>query len=146
MTAMTTTLAGATAAATRAQEAGMTQGAVRAWLRLEGLAAFGAGLAVFAANNGNWLLLVPLLLLPDISVIGYLAGPRIGAFAYNAVHNWAPGMIGLGIGAWLASPAILLVAAVLIAHVGMDRAAGFGLKLTGSFQDTHLGRMGRAKQ
>ena len=146
MTTTTTTFGDASAAATRAPEAGVTQGAVRAWLRLEGLAAFGAGIAVFGANDGNWLFLVPLLLLPDVSAIGYLAGPRIGAFAYNAVHNWAPGMVALGLGAWLAAPTILLVAAVLIAHVGMDRAAGFGLKLPGSFQDTHLGRMGRSKQ
>jgi uncharacterized protein DUF4260 len=145
MTATTSTFAAA-AATTRDPEAGMTQGAVRAWLRFEGLAAFGAGLALFGANDGNWLLIVPLLLLPDASVAGYLAGPRIGAFAYNAVHNWAPGMVALGLGAWLPSPAILLVAAVLIAHVGMDRAAGFGLKLPGSFQDTHLGHMGRSKQ
>jgi hypothetical protein len=144
MTATTTTFAGATAAATRAPEAGMTRGGVRAWLRLEGLAAFGAGLALFGASGGNWLFLVPLLLLPDLSVAGYLAGPRIGAFAYNAVHNWAPGMAALGLGAWLGSPTLLLVAAVLIAHVGMDRAAGFGLKLPGSFQETHLGRMGRS--
>jgi Domain of unknown function (DUF4260) len=146
MTATNTTFASATAAATRSPEAGMTQSAVRAWLRLEGLAAFGAGLALFGANDGNWLFLVPLLLLPDLSMIGYLAGPRIGAFAYNTVHNWAPGMALLGIGTWFASPTILLVAAVLIAHVGMDRAAGFGLKLPGSFGDTHLGRMGRSKQ
>ena len=44
---------------------GMTNGAVRTWLRLEGLAAFAAGLALFAASGGNWLFLVPLLLLPD---------------------------------------------------------------------------------
>ncbi len=146
MTATTTTFAGATRAATRPQEAGMTRGAVRAWLRLEGVAAFGAGLTLFGASGGNWLFLVPLLLLPDLSVVGYLAGPRVGAFTYNAVHNWAPGMVVLGLGAWLGSPTLLLVAAILIAHVGMDRAAGFGLKLPGSFQDTHLGRMGRSKQ
>jgi hypothetical protein len=53
--------------------------------------------------------------------------------------------VTLGIGALLASPAILLAAAILIAHVGMDRAVGYGLKLPSSFQDTHLGRMGRTR-
>jgi hypothetical protein len=146
MTATTATFSGIPVATTRPHEVGMTHGAVRTWLRLEGLAAFGAGLALFGASGGNWLFLVPLILLPDVSVVGYAAGPRIGAFVYNAVHNWVPGMALLGLGAWLASPTILLVAAVLIAHVGMDRAAGFGLKLPGSFQDTHLGRMGPSKQ
>ncbi len=123
----------------------MTTGAVRSWLRLEGLAAFGAGLALFGAMGGNWLFIVPLLLVPDISAAGYLAGPRIGAFTYNLLHNWMPGLAVLALGAWLASPAILLAAAILIAHVGMDRAVGYGLKLPGSFHDTHLGRMGRPK-
>jgi len=124
---------------------GMTNGAVRAWLRLEGLAAFAAGLAVFGASGGNWLLVVPLLLLPDVSAVGYLAGPRVGAFTYNAIHNWVPGLAVLALGAWLASPAVVLAGSILVAHVGMDRAVGYGLKLPSSFRDTHLGRMGRDK-
>ena len=124
---------------------GMTNGAVRAWLRLEGLAAFAAGLAVFGASGGNWLLVVPLLLLPDVSAVGYLAGPRVGAFTYNAIHNWVPGLAVLALGAWLVSPAIVLAGSILVAHVGMDRAVGYGLKLPSSFRDTHLGRMGRDK-
>ena len=124
---------------------GMTTGAVRSWLRLEGLAAFVIGVALFGASGGNWLFLIPLLLLPDVSAIGYLAGPRIGAFTYNVVHNWVPGFVTLGIGAWLASPEITLAAAILIAHVGMDRAVGYGLKLPSSFHHTHLGRMGRTR-
>jgi hypothetical protein len=124
---------------------GMTQGAVRAWLRLEGLAAFGAGLALFGATGGNWLFIVPLLLLPDLSAAGFLAGRRIGTFTYNLIHNWVPGLAVLGLGVWLASPAIVLGASILIAHVGMDRAVGYGLKLPGSFHDTHLGRMGHDK-
>ena len=124
---------------------GMVRGAVRSWLRLEGLAAFGAGLVLFGMSGGAWLLLVPLLLLPDISAVGYLAGPRVGAVTYNLAHSWAPGFAALAIGVWLASPAMLVLAAILIAHVGMDRAAGYGLKLSSSFQDTHLGRIGRAK-
>jgi hypothetical protein len=124
---------------------GMTHGAVRSWLRLEGLAAFGAGLALFGASGGSWLLFVPLILLPDVSAVGYLAGPRVGSFTYNALHNWVPGIVVLGLGAWLASPAVVAIAAILIAHVGMDRAMGYGLKLSSSFQDTHLGHMGRAR-
>ena len=124
---------------------GMTTGAVRTWLRLEGLVAFVIGVALFGASGGNWLFLIPLLLLPDVSAIGYLAGPRIGAITYNVVHNWVPGFVTLGIGVWLASPAIMLAAAILIAHVGMDRAVGYGLKLPTSFHDTHLGRMGRTR-
>ena len=147
MTASITPIAspGAVPSATPLPAAGMTDGAVRQWLRVEGVAAFCAGLALFGASGGNWLLVVPLLLVPDASVVGYLAGPRVGAFIYNLVHTWAPGLLVLGLAVWLASPALQLAGAILIAHVGMDRAAGFGLKLPTSFQDTHLGRIGRSK-
>jgi hypothetical protein len=124
---------------------GVTTGTVRGWLRLEGLAGFAAGLVLFGVSGGNWLAVIPLLLLPDVSAVGYLAGPRVGAFTYNIVHNWAPGFVALAIGAWLAVPAVVLVGAILIAHVGMDRAMGYGLKLPRSFADTHLGRIGRQK-
>jgi hypothetical protein len=124
---------------------GMTTGAVRGWLRLEGLAAFGAGLVLYFVSGGEWLWVIPALLLPDLSAVGFLAGPAIGTFTYNLFHNWAPGFVVLALGLWLVSPELQLVAAILIAHVGMDRAVGYGLKLPSSFQDTHLGRMGRAR-
>lgn len=111
------------------------------WLRAEGLAAFVAGLAMYVAVGGDWLLLVPLILVPDLSMIGYLRGPTVGAFTYNLVHNWAVGILVLGLGAWLAVVPLVLAGAVLIAHVGMDRAAGYGLKSATSFKDTHLGRI-----
>ena len=129
-----------------ATSAGMTTGAVRAWLRLEGVAAFAAGLGLFGASGGNWLFIVPLILLPDVSAVGYLANPRVGAFIYNLAHSWVPGLLVLGFASWLASPAVQLVAAILIAHVGMDRALGYGLKLPSSFKDTHLGRIGGARE
>jgi hypothetical protein len=145
MTATIATLQGTATETVRPARAGMTDGAVRIWLRLEGLAAFGAGLALFGATGGNWLFVIPLLLVPDASAAGYLAGPQVGAITYNLFHNWVPGVAVLGLGVWLDSAAVQIVAAILIAHVGMDRAAGYGLKLPGSFQDTHLGRIGRAK-
>jgi len=128
-----------------APAAGMVTGAVRNWLRLEGAAGFGAGLVLFGITGGNWLFVIPLLLVPDVSALGYVAGPRIGAFTYNLAHTWLPGVLVLGLAVWTGLPAVQLAAAILIAHVGMDRAVGYGLKLPTSFQDTHLGRMGRAK-
>jgi hypothetical protein len=116
---------------------------VRAILRAEALAAFVAGIALWLANDGSPLWLVPALLVPDLSVVGYAANPRIGAVTYNAVHNWALAIAVLGVGWWAASAPIILAGSVLVAHVGMDRALGYGLKLPTSFQDTHLGRIGR---
>lgn len=116
---------------------------VRGWLRLEGAAAFIAGLALYGWLGGSWLLVLPLLLVPDVSAIGYLRGPRLGALTYNVVHNWALGLAVLGVGLATARAPIAIAGTILISHVGMDRAAGYGLKLPTSFQDTHLGRIGR---
>ena len=145
MTATVASFAGTNAEPSHPGVPGMTQGAVRTWLRLEGLAAFVAGLALYGAVGGNWLLVIPLLLLPDVSAAGYLVGPRVGTFTYNLAHNWVPGLAVLGVGFGLDAPAVQLIGAILIAHVGMDRAVGYGLKLPTAFGDTHLGRMGRAK-
>jgi hypothetical protein len=145
MTAPTATFTDITQHSSESGVPGMTNGAVRTWLRLEGLAAFAAASAIFGATGGNWLFIIPLLLLPDVSAAGYLAGPRVGAFTYNAIHNWVPGLAVLALGAWLGVTGGRAGRAVLVAHVGMDRAVGYGLKLPSSFHDTHLGRMGRDK-
>jgi hypothetical protein len=123
----------------------LTPGSTRAWLRAEGLAAFVAGLAIFGAAGGPWLLAVPLLLVPDVSMIGYLRGPRLGALTYNLVHTWVPGLVALGLGAWTGFAGLTLAGGILVAHVGMDRAMGYGLKLPTSFGDTHLGRIGKQR-
>jgi hypothetical protein len=115
---------------------------VRLWLRLEGLAGLAAGVVLFGQLGGAWLLLVPALLLVDVSMAGYLRGPRAGAFTYNLAHQWATGLAVLGGGLAAGVPLVSLAGAVLIAHVGMDRVAGYGLKLPTDFRDTHLGRIG----
>ncbi len=113
---------------------------VRFWLRAEGAAALVAGGILYQALGGNWLFALPLLLLPDLSAVGYLGGPRLGSFTYNLVHNWVIGLASLGLGAWLSSELLLFAGTILVAHVGMDRLVGYGLKHTTSFKDTHLQR------
>ncbi len=117
--------------------------AVEGILRFEAMALFVAGVLVYLQLGGEawWLLL--LLLAPDISMLGYLGGPRLGAVTYNLVHNLVVGLAALALG-WFAAIAPLAIAgAVLVAHVGMDRTLGYGLKLPTDFKDTHLGRIGR---
>jgi hypothetical protein len=113
-------------------------------LRAEQVAMLVAGIVLYLASGGHPLLLVPALLAPDLSMVGYLAGPRLGAVTYNAVHNLVLAVALIGLGWWLAAGWVMLVGAVLLAHVGADRALGYGLKLPTSFADTHLGRIGRA--
>ena len=102
-----------------------------------------AGIAVFGRLGGDWPWLVPAILLVDVSMVGYLRGPRVGAIIYNLAHQWAVALALLGAGLALNLPILALVGAVMIAHVGMDRALGYGLKLPTDFRDTHLGRIGR---
>lgn len=112
------------------------------WLRLEGLAVLVASVGVFAHVEASWWLFLVLILAPDLAMLGYLAGPRAGAFVYNLFHLYAwPGALAvwhLTVGpTWAAG-----VAAVWAAHIGMDRAFGYGLKLPDAFKHTHLGWIG----
>lgn len=124
-------------------DVGAVTGLPRLWLRAEGVSAFAAGAGLYLHLGGSLLWLVPLLLAVDVSMVGYLTGPRPGAFVYNLAHNWATGIVVLALAWWLGSPAVALVGAILVAHTGVDRVAGYGLKYPTAFADTHLGRLGR---
>jgi uncharacterized protein DUF4260 len=124
-----------------AAKRGAAHSAVRLWLRLEGIMAILLAVALYAHEGGSWLLFASLFFAPDISFAGYLAGPRVGAGLYNVAHSYvgplalAATMLGTGTG--------LAVALVWAAHIGFDRALGYGLKYPSGFGDTHLGRIGR---
>lgn len=115
-------------------------------LRLEHSALAAAALVAYQLSGGNWWLFAALILLPDISMAGYLVNPRVGAWCYNAAHTWiAP------VALWLVSvalewPLLTQIAIILAAHIAIDRTLGYGLKHESGFQDTHLGRIGRATE
>jgi len=81
---------------------------------------------------------------PDISMLGYLAGPRTGAFCYNLAHHRGLAL-ALAAAGGLAGTEVLLAAGILLfAHASFDRVFGYGLKKASGFADTHLGTIGRA--
>jgi hypothetical protein len=121
----------------------MRRGAVDLILRAEQLAILVAGVVIWIANGGPVLLLIPAWLVVDLSMIGYLGGPRLGSFTYNAAHNLVLPLVLLGLGWWTRTGWLLLSGAVFLTHIGLDRALGYGLKLPTDFRDTHLGRIGR---
>jgi hypothetical protein len=122
---------------------GAVTGVPRLLLRAEGAALFVASTALFFWQGYPWWLFVVLLLAPDLSLLGYLAGPRNGAAAYNAVHSTI-GPIALGlVGVLAANETALALALIWSAHAGVDRALGFGLKYGAGFGFTHLGTIGR---
>lgn len=120
-------------------------GLPRLLLRLEGLAVLALATLAYAARDGGWLLYAALFLLPDLAMAGYLRGAAFGALAYNLAHSHlAPALLaaaGLALGVEPAVPAALVWAA----HIGFDRALGYGLKYPEGFRATHLGAIGAAR-
>ena len=113
-------------------------------LRLEGLAVFAAAVAAYAQFGAGWGWFALLFLAPDLSFLAYLAGPRAGAAAYNATHAYVGALALLAVGMSGAMPLLLAAGLVWCAHIGFDRALGYGLKYAAGFRETHLGRLGRA--
>lgn len=113
-------------------------------LRLEGLILLVLAVSAYAYLGWSWWTFAMLFLIPDLSFAGYLLGNRIGALAYNSMHS----TIGAGLLALaavvLAQPHALPLAAIWFAHIGFDRALGYGLKYSDGFGYTHLGRVGAA--
>ncbi len=116
---------------------------VRAFLRLEGFATFAAALGFYAYTGFSWPAFALLFLTPDVSMLAYVAGPRVGAIIYNVAHSYALA-VPIALAGFLGGvPALAAVGLIWIAHIGFDRALGYGLKYPTAFGDTHLGRIGR---
>ena len=114
---------------------------VRLALRLEGLVVGVVAIALYLDQGYSWLALVLLWLAPDLGALGYLAGNRVGAIAYDLTHfeGWpvALGVVGVMAGSDLA----VQLALIWLSHIGIDRAIGYGLKYPSAFKDTHLQRV-----
>uniref|UniRef100_A0A7D6CNX8 DUF4260 domain-containing protein n=2 Tax=Natrinema zhouii TaxID=1710539 RepID=A0A7D6CNX8_9EURY len=110
----------------------------RTLLRIEGLAALGIALGSYFTLDGPIWMLVVLALSPDLSMIGYLAGPRFGSLSYNIVHTYTLPLVLGAFGFWADSRIALLIALIWAGHIGADRVFGYGLKFESGFTDTHL--------
>jgi hypothetical protein len=126
------------------QTTGAVSGGVRTLLRLEGLTLFASMTLLYAVWGGSWWIYGVLFLAPDLSFLGYLAGPKAGAIAYNAMHSYMGPMAMMTVGFGFAPPLVLSIAIIWLAHIGLDRALGYGLKYAAGFGFTHLGRIGKA--
>lgn len=143
MAALATTVAGFSAADQAHGSEGAALGSVRLWLRVESLLLLGAALVLYRHLGCGWERFFVLFLVPDVSFVGYLGGARVGAVAYNAAHALV-GPLALAVaGMWL--PALLPYALIWLAHVGFDRALGYGLKYERGFGATHLGHLHAAR-
>ena len=114
--------------------------------RLEGICLLAVSLAAWYILNGNWIILIILFLATDLSALGYLANPRIGAMLYNAFHSYPIPSVTLGYGLIFHNNILVFIGLAIFAHIGFDRSLGFGLKYVSGFRDTHLGRIGKEKK
>jgi hypothetical protein len=127
---------------TVADGTGMVAGGVRNLLRIEGLLLFSTMLVAYETVGGSWSLFALLFLLPDISFAAYSAGPRIGGMVYNAAHSTIGPIMFAAFGHAHDLPMMRAIGIIWLAHVGLDRALGYGLKYPTGFAFTHLGHIG----
>ena len=106
---------------------------------------FIASTAVWFASGFGWLPYVLLLFAFDLFMLGYLAGPRAGAAAYNLGHGLLLPSLSAAVYVPTGNDWLLGLACLWFAHIGIDYALGYGLKFPESFQRTHLGDIGKAR-
>ena len=128
-----------------AEPTGAVTGGLRTMLRLEGLALFLGMTLLYWVWDGSWWVYAVLFFAPDLSFAGYLAGPKVGAIVYNAAHSYLAPVALMTAGLAMASPLVLSIAMIWLAHIGIDRALGYGLKYQAGFAFTHLGRIGKGR-
>jgi hypothetical protein len=110
-------------------------------LRLEGAALVAAAVLLYREHGASWLLFALLLLAPDLSMLGYLAGTRIGAMVYNIAHTTVLPIALVVTGVLTGSDLAISLGLIWLAHIGLDRAIGYGLKYPEAFNSTHLARV-----
>jgi hypothetical protein len=110
-------------------------------LRIEGAFDLVLSTIFFETIHGNWLLFILLLLVPDLAILGYLRGARLGTVCYNLLHTLVGPFAIIAYAYLTRSLWLLPYALIWTAHIGLDRMLGFGLKYPTRFRDTHLRRM-----
>jgi hypothetical protein len=112
-------------------------------VKLEELFMLGFSLFLFSQFDLSWGWLAVLFLTHDLSIIGYLINPRLGAWTYNLVHHKGLGTSLYILGVLISNPTLIFTGILLFAHSSFDRIFGYGLKHEDAFQNTHLGKIGK---
>jgi Domain of unknown function (DUF4260) len=110
-------------------------------LRVEGLVVFTLSLFCYRELGAPWSRFVLLFLVPDLFMVGYFISVRTGSQLYNLAHTYIFPLGLASVALYEHRAAYLTVALIWIAHIGGDRALGYGLKYPTFFKDTHLQRV-----
>lgn len=128
---------------TQLTDVGSVKGAPHAWLRLEGGLVFILSILLYAHAGASWWRFWLLLLVPDVAMAGYWLGARWGSVCYNVAHSYVGPAALLGIAVVGGQMTWIPYLLIWSAHIGMDRALGYGLKYPDSFKQTHLNLLGK---
>lgn len=112
-------------------------------IKLEEAALFALGIYFFTLLDFAWWWFPALLLVPDVSMFGYLVGNKAGAWLYNLFHHRGVAVGVYLLGVYVNEQWLLLTGVILFSHVAMDRFFGYGLKYEKGFKFTHLGEIGK---
>ncbi len=112
-------------------------------LKLEEWAKFFLAYGLSLTLGYSWWVFFAWLLVPDLSMLGYLMNSRVGAWVYNLFHHQALAIAIGALGVIWSSVEWQLAGVVLFGHSAMDRAFGYGLKHEDDFKHTHLGWIGK---
>ena len=114
-------------------------------IKLEELAMLGCSIYALYELDVQWWWYLLLALGPDISMVGYLGGNKLGAALYNLFHHKAVAIAVAFIGILLSETTLIILGLILFGHSSMDRMFGYGLKYDDGFKHTHLGMIGKAE-
>lgn len=115
-------------------------------LKLEELALFVLSLFLFSRLDYGWGWYLLLFFALDLSMLGYLVSPRLGAWTYNLVHHKGLAVALYILGYLLSAPWLMFAGTLFLGHSSLDRVFGYGLKYPDSFKATHLGMIGRKNE
>lgn len=112
-------------------------------LKLEEVGQFLLAILLFSQLEYAWWVFPVFILIPDLSMLGYLFNTRTGAWLYNLFHHKLLAILILLAGYGLNDQLITLIGVILFGHSAMDRIFGYGLKFADDFKHTHLGWIGK---
>lgn len=110
-------------------------------LHIEGLAVLVLSIYFYSNLHFNWIIFLVLLFAPDLAALGYLKNVKVGSILYNLFHTYTIPAVIVMFGLLLHNNMALMLSLIWIAHIGMDRMLGYGLKYPTNFQDSHLNRV-----
>ncbi|MCL4255515.1 MAG: DUF4260 family protein [Anaerolineae bacterium] len=110
-------------------------------LHAEGGAIFITACILYARIGANGWIFALLFFSFDIFMLGYLRNPQLGSLIYNIGHTEIVPLALILLASLLTIEPLTAFALIWLAHIGLDRLLGYGLKYPTHFKDSHLQRV-----